>query len=57
MSNDTTTAVSLLAKLNAGEITSEEIVRPLLERSDRLNRLRVFVHHRFRQGAGPGPHS
>jgi aspartyl-tRNA(Asn)/glutamyl-tRNA(Gln) amidotransferase subunit A len=44
MSNDATTAVSLLAKLNAGEITSEEIVRPLLERSDRLNRLKVFVH-------------
>jgi aspartyl-tRNA(Asn)/glutamyl-tRNA(Gln) amidotransferase subunit A len=44
MSSDTTTAVSLLARLNAGEITSEEIVRPLLERSDRLSRLKIFVH-------------
>ncbi len=44
MSNDTTTAVALLDKLNAREISSEELVRPLLERSDRLRRLNVFVH-------------
>ena len=44
MSNETTTAVSLLARLNAGEITSEEIVRSLLERAQRAKRLNVFVH-------------
>ena len=44
MSSDTTSSVSLLAKLSAGELTSEEIVRQLLERSDRLKRLNVFVH-------------
>jgi aspartyl-tRNA(Asn)/glutamyl-tRNA(Gln) amidotransferase subunit A len=44
MSSDTPTAVSLLGRLNAGEFTSEEMVRQLLERSDRLNRLNVFVH-------------
>jgi len=44
MSIDTTTAVALLARLHAGEITSEEIVRSLLERSERANRLNVFVH-------------
>jgi aspartyl-tRNA(Asn)/glutamyl-tRNA(Gln) amidotransferase subunit A len=44
MSSDFTTAVSLLVKLNAGEITSLEIVRQLLDRADRLKRLNVFVH-------------
>ena len=44
MSTDATSSVSLLAKLSAGELTSEEIVRQLLERSDRLKRLNVFVH-------------
>ena len=44
MSSDTSTAVSLLGRLNAGEVTSEELVRQLLERSDRLDRLNVFVH-------------
>jgi len=44
MSNDTTTAVELLARLSAGEITSEEVVRSLLERSQRAERLNVFVH-------------
>jgi aspartyl-tRNA(Asn)/glutamyl-tRNA(Gln) amidotransferase subunit A len=44
MSSDITTAVSLLAKLNTGEISSVEIVRQLLDRSDRLKRLNVFVH-------------
>jgi hypothetical protein len=32
MSNDTATAVSLLARLNAREISSVELVQPLLER-------------------------
>ncbi len=44
MSSDFTTAVSLLDKLNAGEITSLEVVRQLLDRADRLKRLNVFVH-------------
>jgi aspartyl-tRNA(Asn)/glutamyl-tRNA(Gln) amidotransferase subunit A len=44
MSSDTTTAVSLLAKLNSGEIKSLEIVRQLLDRSERLKRLNAFVH-------------
>jgi aspartyl-tRNA(Asn)/glutamyl-tRNA(Gln) amidotransferase subunit A len=44
MSNDTTTAVALRARLSAGEITSEELVRPLLERSKGLERLNAFVH-------------
>jgi aspartyl-tRNA(Asn)/glutamyl-tRNA(Gln) amidotransferase subunit A len=44
MSSDTTTAVSLLAELSAGKISSVEIVRQLLDRSDRLKRLNVFVH-------------
>jgi aspartyl-tRNA(Asn)/glutamyl-tRNA(Gln) amidotransferase subunit A len=44
MSIDATSSVSLLAKLSAGELTSEEIVRRLLDRSDRLKRLNVFVH-------------
>jgi aspartyl-tRNA(Asn)/glutamyl-tRNA(Gln) amidotransferase subunit A len=44
MSDDTTTAVALLARLKAGELTSEEIVRSLLERSERASRLNVFLH-------------
>ena len=44
MSSDATSCVSLLAKLSAGEVTSEEIVCQLLERSDRLKRLNVFLH-------------
>ncbi len=44
MSSDTTTANSLLAKLNSGETSSLEIVRQLLDRADRLKRLNVFVH-------------
>ena len=44
MSSDITTAVSLLAKLNAREISSLELVRELLDRSERLKRLNVFVH-------------
>jgi aspartyl-tRNA(Asn)/glutamyl-tRNA(Gln) amidotransferase subunit A len=42
MSQDTATA--LLARLNAGEITSEAIVGSLLDRAERDNRLNVFVH-------------
>ena len=44
MSSDTDHGRFASGQLNAGEITSEEIVRPLLERSDRLKRLNVFVH-------------
>ena len=44
MSNDTTTALSILDRLNTGEITSESLVRDLLARSDRARRLNVFVH-------------
>jgi aspartyl-tRNA(Asn)/glutamyl-tRNA(Gln) amidotransferase subunit A len=42
MSQDT--AVALLARMNAGETTSEAIVGPLLDRADRDKRLNVFVH-------------
>jgi aspartyl-tRNA(Asn)/glutamyl-tRNA(Gln) amidotransferase subunit A len=38
------TATSLLAQLNRGAITSEDIVRSLLDRTERLKRLNVFVH-------------
>jgi aspartyl-tRNA(Asn)/glutamyl-tRNA(Gln) amidotransferase subunit A len=44
MSTDATSSVLLLAKLNAGELTSEELVRQYLERSARLKRLNAFVH-------------
>ena len=44
MSSDATSSVSIMAKLGAGELTSEALVRQLLERSDRLKRLNVFVH-------------
>jgi aspartyl-tRNA(Asn)/glutamyl-tRNA(Gln) amidotransferase subunit A len=44
MSTEITTAVSLLAKLSSGEVTSEEIVRQLLDRAEQLNRFNVFVH-------------
>jgi len=42
MSHDT--AVALLARLNAGQTTSEEIARELLDRAERAERLNVFVH-------------
>jgi aspartyl-tRNA(Asn)/glutamyl-tRNA(Gln) amidotransferase subunit A len=42
MSQDTVAA--LLARMNAGETTSEEIVGALLDRADRDRRLNVFVH-------------
>ncbi|WP_165226648.1 Asp-tRNA(Asn)/Glu-tRNA(Gln) amidotransferase subunit GatA [Aquisphaera insulae] len=38
------TATSLLKSLEKGETTSEEIVKGLLDRVDRLRRLNVFVH-------------
>jgi aspartyl-tRNA(Asn)/glutamyl-tRNA(Gln) amidotransferase subunit A len=43
MAVDATAAV-LAARMEAGEITAEEIVRSLLERSEGLARLNVFVH-------------
>jgi aspartyl-tRNA(Asn)/glutamyl-tRNA(Gln) amidotransferase subunit A len=39
-----TTAASLLAKLNSREITSEEVVRSLLDRAQNQKKLNVFVH-------------
>ena len=42
MSHDT--AAALLARMNAGETTSEEIVGSLLDRVGRDERLNVFVH-------------
>src|SRR5580704_12197266 len=44
MTEDTTTAVALLARLRAGEITSEEVVRSLLARAQRYESLNAFVH-------------
>ena len=44
MSTEITTAVSLLAKLSSGEVTSEAIVCQLLDRAEQLKRLNVFVH-------------
>ncbi|ODT98935.1 MAG: aspartyl/glutamyl-tRNA amidotransferase subunit A [Planctomycetes bacterium SCN 63-9] len=38
------TAAALLAKMNAGALTSEEIARSLLERAEANKRLNVFVH-------------
>ncbi len=42
MSQDT--AVALLARMKAGETTSEEIVSALLDRAEKTRRLNVFVH-------------
>jgi aspartyl-tRNA(Asn)/glutamyl-tRNA(Gln) amidotransferase subunit A len=39
-----TTATGLLAQLNAGAVSSEELVRRYLDRADKLERLNVFVH-------------
>src|SRR4051812_22454546 len=39
-----TTATGLLAQLNAGAVSSEELVRSYLDRAERLGRLNVFVH-------------
>ena len=44
MSSDTTTAISILDRLNSGEITSESLVRDLLARSERARRYNAFVH-------------
>ncbi len=38
------TATALLADLQRGAISSEELVKDLVARADRLNRLNVFVH-------------
>jgi len=38
------TAAGLLASLNAGEVTAEEVARHYLDRGGRLGRLNVFVH-------------
>jgi aspartyl-tRNA(Asn)/glutamyl-tRNA(Gln) amidotransferase subunit A len=38
------TATALLADMNAGSVTSEEVVSAYLDRADRLGRLNVFVH-------------
>ena len=39
-----TTATGLLAQLNAGAVSSEELVRSYLDRAETLKRLNVFVH-------------
>jgi aspartyl-tRNA(Asn)/glutamyl-tRNA(Gln) amidotransferase subunit A len=39
-----TTAAALLARLNAGDVTSEEVARSYLDRAEKLERLNVFVH-------------
>ena len=44
MSSESITAVSLLTRLVAGETSSEEVVRALLERYERAGDLNVFVH-------------
>jgi aspartyl-tRNA(Asn)/glutamyl-tRNA(Gln) amidotransferase subunit A len=38
------TATSLLAELNAGSLSSEELVRDCLDRAERQKRLNAFVH-------------
>jgi aspartyl-tRNA(Asn)/glutamyl-tRNA(Gln) amidotransferase subunit A len=38
------TATALLDQMKSGAVTSEEIVRGLLDRAERLKRLNVFVH-------------
>ncbi|QEH33378.1 Glutamyl-tRNA(Gln) amidotransferase subunit A [Aquisphaera giovannonii] len=38
------TATSLLTSMKKGETTSEEVVKGLLDRAERLKRLNVFVH-------------
>jgi aspartyl-tRNA(Asn)/glutamyl-tRNA(Gln) amidotransferase subunit A len=38
------TATALLAEMNAGSVSSEEVVSAYLDRADRLGRLNVFVH-------------
>jgi aspartyl-tRNA(Asn)/glutamyl-tRNA(Gln) amidotransferase subunit A len=44
MSSEPSTAASLLARLSAGETSSEEVVQTLLDRSQRAGDLNVFVH-------------
>jgi aspartyl-tRNA(Asn)/glutamyl-tRNA(Gln) amidotransferase subunit A len=38
------TASALLAQLNAGAVTSEQVARTYLDRAEKLGRLNVFVH-------------
>jgi aspartyl-tRNA(Asn)/glutamyl-tRNA(Gln) amidotransferase subunit A len=38
------TATTLLAQLNAGAVSAEEVARAYLDRAERLQRLNVFVH-------------
>src|SRR4051794_35923175 len=40
----TATATALLAQLNSGAVSSEEVVRSCLDRTERLRRLGAFVH-------------
>ena len=41
----TATAVSLLARMNADEISAEEVTRAYIDRAERLNaKLNVFLH-------------
>ena len=52
MTNET--AVALLARMNAGELTSEEIVRSLLERwPKRIIGLRIHETQMMPQAGGP----
>ena len=44
MASDSRTATALRERLDAGGLTSEEIVRSLLERARSLERLNVFLH-------------
>jgi aspartyl-tRNA(Asn)/glutamyl-tRNA(Gln) amidotransferase subunit A len=44
MSSETPTAVTLLARYEAGETSSEQVVRSLLDRAERAGPLNVFVH-------------
>jgi aspartyl-tRNA(Asn)/glutamyl-tRNA(Gln) amidotransferase subunit A len=38
------TATALLARMNSGAVSAEEVLRGYLERAERLKRLNVFVH-------------
>ena len=49
------TATALLAQMNAGAVSSEEIVRACLDRAGRLSRLNVFVHLDAERNPRPGP--
>ena len=55
MSSESTTAVSLLARLSAGETSSEEVVRSLLDRAQTRRAAQRFRPSRSGGRAGPGP--